>query len=97
MTAPLTPDLLLKYYLSRILISQHLLSANRKFYVIIFIILVHKCYNAFHNTLLGFQICGELRKFENLIMGYVLHWYFQTEKLSSPKFTISREKKNISS
>ena len=60
-------------------------SANRYncifFTVIIFIIKVHKRYNAFHNTLFAFLICGVLHKFENLIMGYVLHWYFQTEKI----------------
>ena len=34
---------------------------------------LEKPYNAIHNTLLGFQICEEPHKYENLIMGYVLH------------------------
>ena len=29
--------------------------------------------NAIHNTLLGFKICEVPHKYENLIMGYVLH------------------------
>ena len=32
--------------------------------------------NAIHNTLLGFQICEVPHKYENLIMGYVLHYWY---------------------
>ena len=44
--------------------------------------LVEEKSNAIHNTLLGFQICEVPHKYENLIMGYVLHyWYSYLQRL----------------